>query len=60
MAFNQKFYIDYIFITFKSATPLLGGVALGRCGTWELCTSFKYLSQLLTDLDETNVIQSEI
>ena len=33
MAFNQKFYIDYIFITFKSATPLLGGVALGGCGT---------------------------
>ena len=60
MSFNQKFDIDYIFITSKSATPLLGGVALDGCGTWELCTSFKYLSQLLTDLDETNVIQSEI
>ena len=60
MSFNQKFDIDYIYITFKSATPLLVGVALGGCGTWELRTSFKYLSQLLTDLDETNGIQSEI
>ena len=60
MSFNQKFYIDYIYITFKSATPLLMGVVLGGCGTQELRTSFKYLSQLLTDLDETNGIQSEI
>ena len=60
MSFNQKFDIDYIFITSKSATPLLGGVVLDGCGTWELCASFKYLSQLLTDLDETNGIQSEI
>ena len=28
MAFKQNFYIDYIFITFKSATSLLVGVAL--------------------------------
>ena len=49
---NQKFFIDYLSMTIKSATPFLGGVALGGCGTWELRTSFKYLSQLLTDLDE--------
>ena len=60
MSFNQKFYIVYMFITFNSATPLLVGVALGGCGTWVLRTSFSYLSQLLSDLDETNVIESEI
>ena len=35
----------------------LGGVALGGVAVER---SFTYLSHLLTDLDETNVIQSEI
>merc|ERR1712082_59558 len=29
MSINHKFFIDYIFINFESATPLLEGVALG-------------------------------
>ena len=60
IAFNQKYYTDYIFVTFKIATPLLLGMALGGCGTLDLHTSFKYLSKLFTDLNETNGIQSEI
>ena len=53
-AFNKKFYIDYLFIPFKSAPPLLEGMALGGCGTFELRSSFSYLSKILTDLDKNN------
>ena len=62
MSFNQKFYIDYIYIPFKSATPLLMGVVLGGCGTQDLRTLFKYLSIIdwLTISDEINGIESEI
>ena len=28
MSFNQKNLIDYLYITFKSTTPLLGGVVI--------------------------------
>ena len=55
MSFNQKFYIYYIYIIPKSATPFLMGVTLES-----YIPHFKYLSQLLTKLDETNGIQSEI
>ena len=57
MTFNQIFFVDYIFIFILSATPLLGGVAPGGVAVER---SFTYLSHLFTDLDETNVIQSEI
>ena len=51
MSFNQKFYIDYIFITFKSATPLLVGVALGadmhdisrNIVVWTTCRRFDHV-----------------
>ena len=58
--FDHKFVIVYIFLTPKSATPLPVGVALGECGSCGLCTSFTLLSHLMTDLDKTNVIQSQI
>ena len=31
--FNHKFVIVYIFLTPKTATPLLVGVAIGGCGS---------------------------
>ena len=43
----------------KCHKPLVG-VALGGCGSCVLCTSFTLLSHLMTDLDKTNVIQSQI
>ena len=54
----------HIYHFFKYHTPLSGrkkGVALSGCGTWKaLCTSLTYLSCLITDLDKTNTIQSQI
>ena len=32
MPFNHKFVIVYVFLTPKSATPLIVGVALSGCG----------------------------
>ena len=52
-------HIDYLYIAFKNATLLPGGVALSGCGTWELRSSFRYLSKILTNLHETYGIQSQ-
>ena len=54
--FNHIFLIDYIFITFKSATPLLGGVV--PRGEALKCSALylNYFSHIWTNLDETNTI----
>merc|ERR1712090_59493 len=56
MSINHNFFIDYIFIIFESATPLLVGVALGGVGVGALKLIF--LSQPFMDRFGRNQCQS--